>query len=101
MPDYLGGSRRRALKYECRRRHDECRHAMIGLKPLSVRKVSADQVIERLRRKFAVVPGATLFLQANQDLNIGGRQSIRNINSPSRVKTWTICTPGPRACLAS
>ena len=49
--------------------------AVISLKPLSERKVSADQVIQRLRSKLAVVPGATLFLQANQDLNIGGRQS--------------------------
>ena len=49
--------------------------ATIGLKPLAVRKVSVDQVIQRLRGRLAVVPGATLFLQANQDLNIGGRQS--------------------------
>src|SRR5271155_1350708 len=34
---------------------------------------SADDVINRLRGKLAVVPGATLFLQAQQDLNIGGR----------------------------
>ncbi|HZR31229.1 MAG TPA: multidrug efflux RND transporter permease subunit [Terriglobales bacterium] len=47
----------------------------VTLKPLSVRKVSADQVISRLRRKLTVVPGATLFLQAAQDLTIGGRQS--------------------------
>ena len=47
----------------------------IGLKPLSERKVSADQVIQRLRRKLAVVPGSTLYLQANQDIRIGGRQS--------------------------
>jgi multidrug efflux pump len=47
----------------------------ITLKPLSERKVSADQVISRLRRKLAVVPGATLFMQSAQDLTIGGRQS--------------------------
>ena len=35
--------------------------------------VSADDVINRLRGKLAVVPGATLFLQAQQDLTIGGR----------------------------
>ncbi|MGB8582126.1 MAG: efflux RND transporter permease subunit [Candidatus Sulfotelmatobacter sp.] len=34
---------------------------------------SADDVINRLRRKLAVVPGATLFLQVQQDLTIGGR----------------------------
>ena len=35
--------------------------------------VSADDVINRLRHKLAVVPGATLFLQSYQDLTIGGR----------------------------
>src|SRR5437660_2348967 len=43
------------------------------LKPLNERKLSADQVIGRLRRKLAIVPGATLFLQSAQDLTIGGR----------------------------
>jgi len=45
----------------------------INLKPLDQRKVSADQIIARLRPKLARVPGATLFLQAGQDLRIGGR----------------------------
>jgi len=45
----------------------------IMLKPLGERKVSADQVIGRLRGKLAHVPGATLFLQSAQDLQIGGR----------------------------
>ncbi|MGC1223198.1 MAG: efflux RND transporter permease subunit, partial [Candidatus Sulfotelmatobacter sp.] len=35
--------------------------------------ISADDVINRLRGKLAVVPGATLFLQVQQDLTIGGR----------------------------
>ena len=47
----------------------------ITLKPLRERRVSADQVVNRLRGKLAVVPGATLFMQAAQDLTIGGRQS--------------------------
>jgi len=47
----------------------------IALKPLKERKVSADQIINRLRPKLAVVPGATLYLQAVQDVRIGGRQS--------------------------
>jgi hydrophobe/amphiphile efflux-1 (HAE1) family protein len=47
----------------------------IGLKPLSERNASADRVIGRLRRKLAVVPGATLYLQAHQDIRIGGRSS--------------------------
>jgi multidrug efflux pump len=47
----------------------------IGLKPLGQRKISASQVINQLRPKLGVVPGATVFLQAGQDLRIGGRQS--------------------------
>jgi multidrug efflux pump len=47
----------------------------ITLKPLAERKITADQIIARLRRKLAVVPGATLYMQSAQDLSIGGRQS--------------------------
>jgi multidrug efflux pump len=47
----------------------------VVLKPPSERKATADQIINRLRPKLAVVPGATLFLTATQDLNIGGRFS--------------------------
>ena len=39
------------------------------------RKLSSDEVIGRLRKKLAAVPGATLFLQSTQDLRIGGRSS--------------------------
>jgi multidrug efflux pump len=47
----------------------------VALTPLKERKVSADAVIARLRRQMAVVPGATLFLQAVQDIRVGGRAS--------------------------
>ena len=47
----------------------------IDLKPVSERKVTIDQVIGRLRPGFAVVPGATLILRPNQDINVGGRLS--------------------------
>ena len=47
----------------------------IALKPLEERQLSADQVIARLRGKLARVPGARLFMQANQDLRVGGRSS--------------------------
>ncbi|HYL71122.1 MAG TPA: efflux RND transporter permease subunit, partial [Candidatus Dormibacteraeota bacterium] len=47
----------------------------LGLKPRDERHASADQVVARLRRKIAVVPGGTVFLQAAQDLNVGGRPS--------------------------
>jgi multidrug efflux pump len=45
----------------------------IQLKPLQERKVSAEQVINRLRGKLSRVAGATLFLQAQQDIRVGGR----------------------------
>jgi multidrug efflux pump len=48
----------------------------IALKPLKERKISADQVIARLRPKLAKVPGVGVFLQAVQDFGGGGgRQS--------------------------
>jgi multidrug efflux pump len=47
----------------------------LGLKPLDERKLSSSQVIDRLRPKLLGVPGANTFLQAGQDLRIGGRQS--------------------------
>src|SRR5438309_1870065 len=43
------------------------------LKPLSERKLSIDQVIARIRMKTARIPGAALYLQAVQDLSVGGR----------------------------
>jgi multidrug efflux pump len=43
------------------------------LKPLSERKLNADEVIARIRDSTAHVPGAALFLQAVQDLSVGGR----------------------------
>jgi multidrug efflux pump len=45
----------------------------ISLKPLVERKVGADEIVRRLRRQLATVEGASLFLQATQDLRIGGR----------------------------
>jgi multidrug efflux pump len=47
----------------------------VSLKPLAERKISADLIIARLRPKLAKTPGATLYLQAAQDLRVGGRQS--------------------------
>jgi multidrug efflux pump len=46
----------------------------VQLKPVGVRKSTSDQVIARLRRKTANMPGATMFLQNSQDVRIGGRQ---------------------------
>ena len=51
----------------------------VELKPLAERQISADQVIARLRGKLARVPGARLFMQANQDLRVGGRSERRAV----------------------
>lgn len=47
----------------------------VGLKSLDERKISSSDVIDRLRPKLISLPGAAVFLQAGQDLRIGGRQS--------------------------
>src|SRR4029079_1328467 len=47
----------------------------VSLKPLNERKESVDQIVARLRGKLSRIPGATLYLQAVQDVRIGGRQS--------------------------
>jgi multidrug efflux pump len=47
----------------------------VSLKPLEERGASATQVINRLRGKLSHVPGATLYLQAVQDVRMGGRRS--------------------------
>jgi HAE1 family hydrophobic/amphiphilic exporter-1/multidrug efflux pump len=47
----------------------------INLKPRDERRSSADQIINRLRAKTAGVEGVALFLQASQDINVGGRAS--------------------------
>ncbi len=44
----------------------------ISLKPFEVRRSTARQVIARLRRKLAQIPGAPTYLQPVQDLRIGG-----------------------------
>jgi multidrug efflux pump len=65
----------------------------ISLKPLDERKANADQIIDRLRPKLAKVPGASLYLQASQDVRVGGRMSnaeyqftMQGENLPDLVK---------------
>jgi len=48
---------------------------ILGLKPRNERNSSADEIITRLRPQLAKVPGIQLFVQASQDLNVGGRTS--------------------------
>ena len=45
----------------------------VNLKPRNERDATADQIINRLRPQLARVPGVTLFLQAAQDISMGGR----------------------------
>ena len=45
---------------------------IVRLKPISERKIGAEQVVERLRKEMPKVPGARLFLQPDQDLQLGG-----------------------------
>ncbi|RAU32029.1 efflux RND transporter permease subunit [Pseudomonas sp. RIT411] len=47
---------------------------LIRLKPITERQLDAQKVIERIRANAPKVPGAQLFLMADQDLRFGGRQ---------------------------
>jgi len=47
----------------------------IELKPVAERKLTTDEVIDRIRAKTENMPGAQLFLQNSQDIRVGGRQS--------------------------
>jgi multidrug efflux pump len=46
-----------------------------ALKPLEVRKISADLIIDRIRKNLVDISGATIYMQSAQDIVIGGRQS--------------------------
>jgi multidrug efflux pump len=67
----------------------------VSLKPLSHRTASADQVIDRLRRKLNGIAGAHLFLQSVQDIQVGGRQSNAQFQytlqgeTPEELNEWT------------
>ncbi|PTR33890.1 multidrug efflux pump [Luteibacter sp. OK325] len=69
-------------------------NVFIELKPLAERKISAAQVVDRLRPKLNAVSGARLLLQAAQDLRIGGRQSAAEYqytltsDDPDALFTW-------------
>ena len=66
----------------------------VELKPLAQRKLPAAQVVDRLRPKLNAISGAKLFLQAAQDLHIGGRQSASEYqytltsDDPTALYTW-------------
>jgi multidrug efflux pump len=66
----------------------------IVLKPLNIRKVGAPQVISDLRAPLSRITGASTYLQASQDLRIGGRQSNAlyqytiNADNVTDLQTW-------------
>jgi hydrophobe/amphiphile efflux-1 (HAE1) family protein len=66
----------------------------VTLKPYSERKSTADEIVGRLRPKLARIPGITLFLQAVQDLRVGGRGSRTQYQytlqdaSLDELRTW-------------
>jgi multidrug efflux pump len=66
----------------------------VSLQPISERKLTADQVIARLRGKLEHEPGAMLFLQAQQDIRMGGRPSnaqyqyTLQADNISDLRTW-------------
>lgn len=45
---------------------------LVRLKPISERKLSAEQIVERLRKEMPKVPGGRVFLAPDQDLQLGG-----------------------------
>ena len=67
----------------------------IALKPREERTLTAAQIINRLRPKIAQVVGANLFLQATQDITVGGRSArasfqytLQDVDIPDLVK-WS------------
>ncbi len=68
---------------------------LITLKPVSVRKINATQVIGRLQSQLATVSGTRLYMQPVQDLNVDSRVTRTeyqySLNSPDAeaVSTWT------------
>ena len=67
----------------------------IALKPREERTLTAAQIINRLRPKIAQVVGANLFLQATQDITVGGRSArasfqytLQDVDIPELVE-WS------------
>jgi multidrug efflux pump len=66
----------------------------VRLKPIAERRISADQVIERLRKNMPQIPGGSFFLSVDQDiqLNLGGGNSDYNLtllsDEISTLREW-------------
>ncbi|MGJ0428325.1 efflux RND transporter permease subunit [Methylobacter sp.] len=67
----------------------------VMLKPVEERRLRADQLMNKFRRQFADVPGASLFLFPAQELRIGSRPSSGTFeyaleaDQLSGLRTWT------------
>jgi multidrug efflux pump len=67
----------------------------VNLKPMNQRKIGADEVVARLRPKLAKVEGLSTFMQAGQDIRIGGRSSkgayqfVLLAESLDELRIWT------------
>jgi multidrug efflux pump len=69
----------------------------ISLKPLNVRKIGAPDIINRIRPKLNRLPVASAFLQAAQDLRIGGRSANALYQYTIQADNLTdLSTWGPR-----
>ncbi|PZW71655.1 multidrug efflux pump [Pseudomonas sp. URMO17WK12:I1] len=53
---------------------------IVRLKPIKERDISAQQVIDRLRKEVPKIPGGRMFLMPDQDLQVGGRQGRSSEN---------------------
>jgi HAE1 family hydrophobic/amphiphilic exporter-1 len=67
----------------------------IALKPREERTLTASQIVNRLRPQFARIEGANMFLQATQDITVGGRAArgsfqytLQDANIPELVE-WS------------
>jgi multidrug efflux pump len=69
---------------------------LVRLKPVSQRKLTAEQVVERLRKEMPKVPGGRVFLTPDQDLQLGGGreqttsayQYILQSGDLGELRTW-------------
>src|SRR6185295_9231550 len=69
----------------------------VALKPIAERRLSADQVIARLRGRLAGIPGAPTYFQAVQDIRIGGRASSAQYQYTLQADSFTELNAwGPR-----
>ncbi|ACO79050.1 acriflavin resistance protein, AcrB/AcrD/AcrF family [Azotobacter vinelandii CA] len=78
---------------------------MIRLKPIAERGLSAQQVIDRLRKNMPKVPGGQMYLMADQDLQFGGRQGRTSENEfvllSSDLDLLNVWLPKVREALAA